>query len=318
VLEGSAPARARGETRPAQGGRNVDASFGAAAATLRLLVVEGNERQARESLEASTGRSASQAYADVLVAIAPDAHCDLCFPAEAGATLPDAAGLAGYDGVFITGSALNLYNGGPEVARQLELMRAIFRAQTPMFGSCWGLQLATAAAGGDVVKNPLGREIGVARNIAATAAGAAHPLLAGRPPAFDALCTHVDNVVLPSSGAVALAANAMSPVQAAEIVSSGGRFWGVQYHPEYSLGEIARLFESRAAALASEGLLRREADARAYGDELRALEADPARHDLAWRLGLDAEVVDPDRRRRELSNFIDKRVRPEKSARCRA
>jgi GMP synthase (glutamine-hydrolysing) len=284
---------------------------------LRLLVVEGNASQAREAQRAAFGKTPSQSYADTLHELAPDAICDLCFPADEGAILPDSGGLESYDGVFATGSALNLYDGGPAVSRQIELARAVFAAQVPFFGSCWGLQVATAASGGEVRRNPLGREIGFARNIAPTEAGRGHPLLAGRPAAFDAPCSHLDIVALPSQGAVALAANANSPVQAAEIRYDGGIFWGVQYHPEFSFGEIAAIIEGRRARLTLEGLFAQEEDALAYGAQLRALEADLDRRDIAWRLGLGAELTDKALRRTELRNFIDLRVRPEKSRRGR-
>ncbi len=45
--------------------------------------------------------------------------------------------------------------------------------------------------------------------------------------------------------------------------------------------------------------------------DLIALDAEP-RPDLAWRHGLDAEVLDPARRTREIRNFISKRVKPVK------
>jgi GMP synthase (glutamine-hydrolysing) len=286
--------------------------------TLHLLVVEGNIREVRESHRAASGKTASERYAEVLIEIAPDARCDLCFPTDEGANLPDAAGLEAYDGVAITGSALNLYDGGQAVTRQIELARAVFAARTPFFGSCWGLQVATAAAGGDVFPNPLGREIGLARNIALNEAGRAHPMLMGRPPAFDAICTHLDVVTLPPHDATTLAGNAMSAVQAAEIVWNGGRFWGVQYHPEYSFREIAAIIERRAPVLTREGFFRGEADARPYCDDLRLLDAAAAPRDVAWRLGIGEEAVDPRRRRTELANFIEAFARPEKSRRGRA
>jgi len=285
---------------------------------LRLLVVEGNARAEREGQAAAHGRTASQAYADALVEVAPDAVCDICFPADAGANLPDAAGLAGYDGVAITGSALNLYDGGPEITGQIALARAVFTARTPFFGSCWGLQVACAATGGDVLPNPLGREIGFARNIAPTPAGVGHPLLAGRPPAYDAPCTHLDIVTLPPEGSLALAANAYSPFQAAEIRYDGGVFWGVQYHPEFSLADVAAIIARRQARLTQEGFFRGEDDCAAYCADLRALHEAPQRRDIAWRLGLGQDVIDTRRRRTELHNFVEALVRPEKSRRGRA
>ena len=286
--------------------------------SLRLLVVEGNVREEREAQHAAYGHAASEAYCDVLRQIAPDSVCDVCFAADAGANIPDSAGLAGYDGVAITGSALNLYDGGAAIAAQVELARAVFAARTPLFGSCWGLQVACAATGGQVLANPLGREIGFARNIALTQAGRGHPLLAGRPAAFDAPCTHLDIVALPPEDCAALAANALSPIQAAEIRRDGGVFWGVQYHPEFSLADVAAIIDRRRARLTSEGFFAAEKDASCYVADLRALDADPARRDLAWRLGLDEQVTRAAARRIELQNFIALLVRPEKSRRGRA
>jgi GMP synthase (glutamine-hydrolysing) len=286
--------------------------------TLRFLVVEGNVREARLGHKSAFGMTPSESYAAVVQRIAPDAVCDLAFPADQGANNPDPAGLASYDGIFLTGSALNIYDGTPEIVRQVEFMRAIYASGTPCFGSCWGLQLATVAAGGDVQVNPRGREFGFARRIVPTEAGRSHPLLAGRPAAFDAPASHTDHVTAPPGACTVLAMNSVSEVQAAEIKSDGGTFWGVQYHPEYSLKELASLLERRKDVLVREGLCATRSDAEAYIADVLALDSDPGRRDLAWKHGLDKEVLDPVLRRRELRNFVEHRVKPQKSARGRA
>ena len=56
---------------------------------------------------------------------------DICYPADPGANLP-AGGLEGYDGVAITGSALNVHDGGPSIAPQIELAREVLKARTPL------------------------------------------------------------------------------------------------------------------------------------------------------------------------------------------
>jgi GMP synthase (glutamine-hydrolysing) len=285
---------------------------------LRLLVVEGNTRQARELHESISGKMPGRAYADTLMSLAPDAVCDICFPADDGANLPDGMGIEGYDGVVLTGSSLNIYDGSPAVARQLDLARTIYAARTPFLGSCWGLQIASAAAGGDVKKNPLGRETGIARNIALTDAGRNHPLLVGRPAAFDAPCSHDDIVAVPPADATILATNAMAPIQAAEIRHDGGTFWGFQYHPEFTLSEVAAILQRAADHLVRVGLFGSPEENRAYCADLRALDADPARRDIAWRLGIQPEVVDRHVRLTEIRNWLDQRVRPEMSRRGRA
>jgi len=285
---------------------------------LRFLVVEGNTRDAREIHRATYGRTPSESYAAVLQDIEPGLVYDIALPADEGANLPDPAGLAAYDGIVLTGSRLNIYDATPEIRRQVDLMRAVYASGTPSFGSCWGLQVAAVAAGGDVRANPAGWEVGIARRLSPTEAGRGHPLLAGRPAAYDAPAIHLDAVTTAPEDCIVLAANAVSPVQAAAIRHDGGTFWGVQYHPEFSLDELAVILRRRAGALVQKGFCRNAGEAEGYADELAALHADPARTDLAWRHGLDAEVLDPGRRTREIRNFIEARVMPEKSARFRA
>jgi len=287
-------------------------------AALRFLIVEGNTRPARERHADAYGLTPAASYAAVLQEIEPGILCDIALPADAGANLPDAAGLESYDGVVLTGSALNIYDATPEIMRQVELMRAVFASRTPALGSCWGIQVGAVAAGGDVRRNPRGREVGFARNIAPTDAGRVHPMLAGRPPAYDAPTTHLDVVAVPPADCTVLAANHMAEIQAAEIRVGGAALWGVQYHPEFTLAEIGTIIDRRRQLLVDEGFFPTLEAGSAYVAELKTLHADPARRDLAWRHGLDDEVLDPVRRTAEIRSFIAHRAKPEKSRRGRA
>jgi GMP synthase (glutamine-hydrolysing) len=160
--------------------------------------------------------------------------------------------------------------------------------------------------------------VGIARKLTATEAGRGHPLLAGRPAAYDAPAIHLDVVTALPGDCTVLASNAIAPVQAAEIRQDGGVFWGVQYHPEFSLSELAAILSRRTDLLVKEGFCRTAEEAIAYAQDLSTLDEDPSRFDLAWRHGIDAEVLDPHRRTREIRNFVEHRVKTEKSARGRA
>ena len=118
----------------------------------RLLVLEGNPPQARADHVSHGGTVSSEGYVELLQELLPSAVVDVCFPADAGVNLPDGQALEGYDGVAITGSSLHVYEGGPAVTQQVELAKAVLKASTPVFGSCWGLQVLTVAAGGVVRK----------------------------------------------------------------------------------------------------------------------------------------------------------------------
>jgi GMP synthase (glutamine-hydrolysing) len=286
--------------------------------SLRLLIVEGNVRAARERHRATYGLTPAESYAAVVKSLAQDAVCDIALPADDGANLPDPAGLESYDGVIITGSALNLWKAEPESMRQVELARSVYKSGTPFFGSCWGLQVATVAAGGSVRANPKGREVMIARDIRLTEAGRGHDLYAGKDPIFASPCIHGDEVEALPDDAVVLASNAVSAVQAAEIRHDGGRFWGVQYHPEYSLNEMTAIMHRYKPTLLAEGFFRDEASVDGWVADLDALVADARRTDIAWRYGFGEDVLDRSRRLKEIGNFLERRVRPVKAERGRA
>src|SRR5581483_8483440 len=176
----------------------------------RLLVIEGNSPQTTAEHVAAGGVPASKGYSDLLRELLPGSVVDICYPGDAAAELPDGQSLEGYDGISITGSALHVYSGGPEVMRQIELVRAALATGTPVFGSCWGLQVIAAAAGGTVRKNPQGREIGFGRGIRLTEAGRKHPMYVGKLEVFNAPTVHLDEVETLPPGATVLASNAVS------------------------------------------------------------------------------------------------------------
>src|SRR5215469_3651372 len=142
-----------------------------------ILVIDGNRALTREQQVAAGGSPTGEGYARTLESLA-GVQCEIVRPADGEVRLAHDGGLAGYDGVAITGSALNVYDGGPHIERQVELARGAFAAGVPFFGSCWGMQVAVTAAGGRVRPNPLGREFGFARRIELNDAGKRHAMFA--------------------------------------------------------------------------------------------------------------------------------------------
>jgi GMP synthase (glutamine-hydrolysing) len=228
-----------------------------------------------------------------------------------GEGLPQGVQLGDFDGVWISGSPFNAYRlDQPTVAEQIELARAVWQAAVPTFGSCWGLQLMTAALGGTVHLNPRGREIGVARRIRPTPAGRCHALLRGKEQTFDALCTHEDEVATLPPGATVLASNDVSAVQAATISDGERSFWGVQYHPEFDFAAVAAIIAIRVERHLNEGLARSREEVAGIVADFRDLARDPARRDLAWRYGVGPDVLDPKLRTAEFGNWLQAEVFP--------
>lgn len=275
----------------------------------RILVIDGNVAEIRARHAAALGYDSGSGYARVLRHIDASLRVDIVLAADAEPAFPSGVGLADYDGVTMTGSALNVYNGGAPVTRQIELAKSVFAVGVPFFGSCWGLQVAVTAAGGEVRANPRGREFGFARRILLTDLGAAHRLFAGKPLTFEAPTVHRDEIASLPSGAVTLASNDMG-LQAAAFSHGRGTFWGVQYHPEYNYLDIAAAAERYGAAFVTEGMFRDEPALAQFAAELRALQANPADRVLQWKHGLGPAMRDEALRLLELKNWIEAQVFP--------
>ena len=275
---------------------------------VRILVIDGNVAAIRARQIAALGYDSGTGYAQVLHRIDSALRIDIVAAAD-GAALPAGVGLESYDGVTMTGSALNIYDGGAPVTRQIELASAVFAAGVPFFGSCWGLQVAVTAAGGEVRANPRGREFGFARRILLNDAGREHALFAGKPVAFEAPAVHRDEIGSLPAGATILADNDFG-VQAASFTYRQGSFWGVQYHPEYDYLDIAAAAERYGETLIAEGIFADASALAAFAAELRALQANPADTTLLWKHGLGPAVRTETLRLLEIRNWLESVVRP--------
>jgi GMP synthase (glutamine-hydrolysing) len=276
----------------------------------RFLVIDGYSREGRDELAAGGASRAGDLYVAMLKKCLPTAQCDIVYPADPGAGLPQGAVLEQYDGIAWTGCSLTIYENDPRVGPQIELAKAAYAAKVPSFGSCWAAQMAVVAAGGTVRANPRGREMGIARKIALTPDGRGHPLYFGKAAVFDAFISHVDEITHLPPGGVLLASNPFTHVQAVAVTHAGGVFWGLQYHPEYDLHELARLTFCRIDKLIKLGFFRDREAALGYVELLETLHQDPARTDIAWLLGIDADVMNEDIRLAEVRNWIERLVIP--------
>ena len=281
--------------------------------TVRILIVDGAPSAAQDRLVDHGGARLGENYGAALNSQLPPGFADLdcvILPADDRGPVPGHVALAEFDGIAWTGSPLSAYEDQPIVTAQVEFAGAAFRAGIPCFGSCWGLQVMTVALGGSVRLNPKGPEIGVCRQIILTEAGRAHAMYDGKVGVFDALCVHQDEVSALPHGACLLAGNAFSAVQAAEVADGDRSFWGVQYHPEYDLAQIAALFSRGAERLAAGGFAATVADAQALAADFMALHRDGQRKDLAWRYGIGPDILEPRRHRREFANWLRVKVLP--------
>jgi GMP synthase (glutamine-hydrolysing) len=271
----------------------------------RILVLDAYAPEGRAALREAGGTEAGALYARMIRALEPEARVEIAYPADPSPELPSQADLPGYDGLAWTGSSLTIHHeDDPRVARQIELAGGAYRCGVPSFGSCWAAQLAVVAGGGRCQRSPHGREFGIARRIALSEAGRGHALFAGKPAVFDAFTSHEDEVAKLAGVATRLAGNGWSRVQAVDVRHAGGRFWALQYHPEYDLHEVASLCRLRRDELVAQGTFERAADADAWIEKAEALHAAPDDAELAATLAVGPDLLDPAVRTREVANWL--------------
>jgi GMP synthase (glutamine-hydrolysing) len=127
---------------------------------------------------------------------------------------------------------------------------------------------------------------------------------------FDAFTSHDDEVTVLPNGAARLSGNDFTRVQSVVVEQEGAEFWGLQYHPEFNLHEMARLMFCRLEKLVRLGFFADEAAGMAHIAQLEALHADPTREDIATALDIRPDVMDESPRTVEVRNWINHLVLP--------
>jgi GMP synthase (glutamine-hydrolysing) len=271
----------------------------------RLLVMEGNTL-ARQAEAARLGvRSSSGIYIEAVKAHFPEITCDIVHAADRGQALQPGAAFTDYAGLIIGGSGLHAYAKQFEVTNQIDLLKSFAETGKPILGSCWGLQIAAIAGGGTVDRSPNGREVGVARKIALSARGQQHALYRNKPTVFDAPCIHYDEVTALPSGSEVLSGNRHSAIQGAVVPLGHSEVWAVQYHPEFDLQHLSKIFDLYSKDMVEQGFFMNQSDAGAYKADLDVLAEQPSDTTRRWRLGIDDDILVPEIRRAEIINWID-------------
>jgi GMP synthase (glutamine-hydrolysing) len=152
--------------------------------------------------------------------------------------------------VIVSGSPHHTSEGLPWMVRASAALRQHVSQGTPILGVCFGHQLLGHALGGQVARNPIGREMGTVDLVFS----GADPLL--RETGVDGLtevvaATHLDSVVELPPGAQVIARTELEQHAA---VRFAPRAWGVQFHPEMGPDHIAAYAAARSEELAAAGL----------------------------------------------------------------
>ena len=143
---------------------------------------------------------------------------------------------------IVTGSKYSVYDNIPWINDLVDFVKRLIEHKKPILGICFGHQIIAKSLGADVVKNPLGWELG-AYNINLTKLGSTHKLFSGINNNDIVYESHQDIVVnLPSN--VNILANTDKSIQSFHY---NDNIFGVQFHPEFSWEVTRMLMDLRIA-----------------------------------------------------------------------
>ncbi|MCC6643876.1 type 1 glutamine amidotransferase [Candidatus Peregrinibacteria bacterium] len=176
--------------------------------------------------------------------------------------------IANADRIIISGSARSAYEDfhwKPRLKRALDL---ILESGKPTYAICFGCQFVAQEMGGKVIRNPNGPEFGSVK-IALTEMGKKHPFLEGFDQNKMVHESHNDRVEVLPEGAVLLAYNDNSPVQAYQYKN----IFASQFHPDLPVTNLLSLLELRKEKYLEMGFLKDEEDYQRLKAELSLGEA---------------------------------------------
>ena len=152
---------------------------------LNILVVEGNTHEENLKFKKLSNQPQSFNFRNNILKYYPNTVIDIVTPStnnEASRFIPE---LNKYDGIIWGGSTLNIYEDNPEIRKQLEFAKKIFEFKKKILAICWGLQLISTAAGGQVKKSTTGTQVGIAVDIELTDNGINHPVYKSKSKKFN-------------------------------------------------------------------------------------------------------------------------------------
>jgi len=208
----------------------------------KVLIVDGNNTTGNLNIEKFKGLTYVPLFTKAINKCG-EYEIDAMYPTHEDFIMPSIEQLQSYDGILWTGSSLSVNETPEYVDPQIKLCALCFESKTPIYGSCWGLQVAVKTAGGKVSSSKKGYEIGIMKNLDLTPEGEKHFLFKNKKTPISSFCVHKDYIEQIPANSTLLASNSFCPVQALEIRYKGGTFIGVQYHPEFDNNQMFSTYE---------------------------------------------------------------------------
>ena len=225
---------------------------------LKLLIVEGNTKEENSNFNKAGCVSQSENFKQHIKMFEPNCEINIVEPGDDSAISKIIESLKKYDGIILTGSTLRIDAFSNEIKKHIDFVKTCFKHEKKIFAACWGLQIATTAAGGKCRVAPSGPHVGIAYDIELTDEGKKHKLYSSKPHKFTTPAFNYDEVEIPPNNTVVLASNKINKFEALYFKVGNSEIWGLQYHPEIPYDYMIKLIKHRSQGLIDKNVFKNQ------------------------------------------------------------
>ena len=226
--------------------------------SLNILVVEGNNPEDSSVFIKAAKASCSQNLKNLVQKIEPSAEVKIINPSKDNETTEALDNIDQYHGIIFTGGAMRINDMTDEIKKHINFASNCFKHGKKILAICWGLQVCSTAAGGQVAPAKNGAHIGIATDVKINDEGKKNLIYKNKKDIFTTPAFNFDEVIELPKGAKLLASDSINRVMAIYFKSGQSEIWGVQYHPDYEYWQMVNLSNARKDRLLNNNIFKNE------------------------------------------------------------
>ena len=216
---------------------------------LNILIVEGNVEQDSKMFIEAAGAKVSENLKNLFLRFEPDANIEIIHPGNDKESSLALGKIDSYDGIAFTGGAMRLNDMSEEIKKHIKFAKDCLENGKKILAICWGLQVCSVAAGGQVDKGKRGAHMGIATSVKINEEGQKHPLYENKKNTFNTPAFNFDEVCEIPKNSIVLASNSVNDVMGLMINYKNSVVWGMQYHSDYEYTQTINLTNLRKEKL---------------------------------------------------------------------
>ena len=216
---------------------------------LKILIVEGNNREDSEFFIKVAGASAADNLKNLILKIESSSNIEIINPNNDDDTTNALKKMSEYSVIVFTGGAMRLNDMTDVIKKHIIFASNCFTQKKKILAICWGLQVCSTAAGGKVNPGKNGAHIGIASDVIINNEGEKHFIYKDKKKIFTSPAFNFDEVSELPKNAILLSSDKVNNVMCVSFNAGNSEIIGLQYHPDYEYFQMLKLIAGRKERL---------------------------------------------------------------------